>query len=344
MKVQATVACLLLVTVPSCTGSVLRSKQKGFFDVVAQTALQAAGGALQGIHGALASAAGVQPVAEMAPPPPSLNLPELNEDQARKIDTMQKILEKKLQHANELKEKLLADVAYMKEKGLLEKPTGMAALQAAAPTATEAAATLEGFEAPIIFLEPPPVSPKQQLDAATSAEAALHMSGDDASPVMKKVKEYERKKLGMISANTLDEVRREIQQVQADIKKRKVERDELYQKLKKSGRELAKTGSKRLQTEVTFANNDLKEKDKELDILADKLMKLKQQEATLIRTKVSPLYFQRSHTTMHDRTGTRRRSDTGRRYTEPHTCERRQHESISLSEAEEEEEDELAED
>ncbi|EPR58056.1 hypothetical protein TGPRC2_320580 [Toxoplasma gondii TgCatPRC2] len=289
MKVQTASACLLLVAVPSCSAAVLRSQEKGFFDVLAQTALQAAGGALQGVHETVAQALGVEvvpPEAEMpTPAQPSLNLPELDEAQARKIDTMQKMLERKLQHADELRHKLLADVQYMKDKGLLEKPSGAAALQAALPTASGAAAVLEQFEAPIIFLEPPPVSPKQQLDAATSAEAALHMSGDEVSPVMKRVKEYERMKLGMVSANTLDEVRREIKQVQADIKKRNIEREELYKKIKKSGRQLAKTGSKRFQTEVTFANNDLKEKDKELGILADKLLKLKQREATLIRTK-----------------------------------------------------------
>lgn len=85
MKVKATPACLLLVAVPLASASVLRSKEKGFFDVLAGAALEAASGAVQGFQGAVQGAnilPGLIPVAQApapAAPRPSLNLPELNE-------------------------------------------------------------------------------------------------------------------------------------------------------------------------------------------------------------------------------------------------------------------------
>lgn len=85
MKVKATSACLLLVAVPLSSASVLRSKEKGFFDVLANAAVQAAGGAVQGLQGAIGNAGILPgllqpPTTPAAPTPrPSLNLPELNE-------------------------------------------------------------------------------------------------------------------------------------------------------------------------------------------------------------------------------------------------------------------------
>lgn len=51
-------------------------------------------------------------------PPPSQPLSAHTSEEARKIDTMQKLLNRKLQQAEELRQKLTADVAFMKEHGM----------------------------------------------------------------------------------------------------------------------------------------------------------------------------------------------------------------------------------
>jgi len=282
LQISAVSAALIALKSTSSMGAVLREKtkngveEKGFFGDLAK--------------GVAAGALGV-PMTGMHQPPVGRH-PDMAK--ADELEAHQKILEKKLQNELDALDKMRSEVNYMKDEGLLEKPQGIKALQGK-PTTSEAlkalaagapspiGGSLEEYEAPIIFLEPPPISPKQMLEASESAQATLQRAGDESSPTMRALKEYERKKLGAVEAHTLDETRQEIRETESMIKKRKVEREELVDKLKQKGRQMAKTRSKRLKKEAVFANQDLKEKDKELDILANKLVVLKKKETNLIK-------------------------------------------------------------
>ncbi|XP_026193364.1 uncharacterized protein LOC34624363, partial [Cyclospora cayetanensis] len=141
------------------------------------------------------------------------------------------------------------------DAGLLQPGEGSAALQVGG--------MLPDLAAPIIFMEPPPVSHSQTLDAAEVAETTLALIGDYSSPAMKAVREYELKQLGKIAGTTLEQIRKEIRETESAIEKRKKERDELTNKLKEDGRQLAKAGNRQLELQATFTNAEKEEEDED---------------------------------------------------------------------------------
>ncbi|CDJ62939.1 hypothetical protein, conserved [Eimeria necatrix] len=139
--------------------------------------------------------------------------------------------------------------------GLLETNKGAAALQVGG--------MLPDLAAPLIFMEPPPVTQSQTLEAAEIAETTLAQIGDHSSPAMKAVREYELRKLGEIAGTTLEQIREEIRETESAIEKRKKERNELTNKLKSTARELAKSGNRQMELEATFANAEKEEAEEE---------------------------------------------------------------------------------
>ncbi|CDJ44246.1 hypothetical protein, conserved [Eimeria tenella] len=139
--------------------------------------------------------------------------------------------------------------------GLLETNKGAAALQVGG--------MLPDLAAPVIFMEPPPVTQSQTLEAAEIAETTLAQIGDQSSPAMKAVREYELRKLGEISGTTLEQIRKEIRETESAIEKRKKERNDLTNKLKSTARELAKSGNRQMELEATFANAEKEEAEAE---------------------------------------------------------------------------------
>ncbi|KAL8447852.1 hypothetical protein Emed_004147 [Eimeria media] len=260
-------------------------------------------GALQGAVGALVPpGVGMNPAVtaitptEEKPPIPAIDsgkipkseipydiLQLISAERTAKLESMQKLLDRKIQQSQELKEKLELELKFMKDEGLLEPGKGAAALQGKFAAFSFLAflnsrvasqvlrwslvnkeqsfmhptvgGMLPDLAAPIIFLEPPPVTQSQTLEAAEVAETTLAQIGDYSSPAMRAVREYELKKLGQIAGTTL----------------------------KENSRALAKEGNRHLEMQAAFANADLKEKSKELDILAEKLTQLKTRERDLIR-------------------------------------------------------------
>jgi len=224
------------------------------------------------------------------------NAAQQQQAQAQNLVSRQRVLDKKMQKEVQHLEDLQSKVDFMKDEGLLGKDGAAKALEAPASSSVAMKALAEGkptpfggaldeYEAPIIFLEPPPVSPSQLIEASEESEATLSRLGDTTSPLMAALKAYEEKKLGRVNANSLEEVKQSIRETKSMITKRQVERENLVAKLKESGAQLAKTGNKRFQEEATFAKNDLKEKDKELEILANKLAILKRKEKNLLGAK-----------------------------------------------------------
>eukprot|EP00922_Rhytidocystis_sp_ex-Travisia-forbesii_P005489 GHVS01007997.1.p1 GENE.GHVS01007997.1~~GHVS01007997.1.p1 ORF type:complete len:172 (+),score=39.41 GHVS01007997.1:116-631(+) len=140
-----------------------------------------------------------------------------------------------------------------------------------------------GMEAPIIFLQPPPLTPADELEVDRCVECELEHMNEEESAAMKVAKAYELQKLGEVNANSLDELHAETKKTKSQLSKRKEDRESIYNDMKKKGRELAKTGDKKLHAQEKFLNKDLERKDKEIHILTGKLRKLKEKESIIIR-------------------------------------------------------------
>ncbi|KAL8271682.1 hypothetical protein Esti_004395 [Eimeria stiedai] len=189
----------------------------------------------------------------------------LGAERTGKLESMQKLLDRKIQHSQELKAKLEFELQFMKDEG-------------ATVTHHIVGGMLPDLAAPIIFLEPPPVSQSQTLEAAEVAETTLAQIGDYSSPAMKAVRDYELKKLGEIAGTTLEasiwfdpasqQIRREIRETESAIEKRKKERDSLTNKLKEDARSLAKEGNRHLEMQAAFANAE-KEEHEESELAAE---------------------------------------------------------------------------
>eukprot|EP00922_Rhytidocystis_sp_ex-Travisia-forbesii_P005494 GHVS01008002.1.p1 GENE.GHVS01008002.1~~GHVS01008002.1.p1 ORF type:complete len:274 (+),score=14.30 GHVS01008002.1:387-1208(+) len=192
------------------------------------------------------SAFGPPPMSAFGPPPmsafgpprtPYANgqskpQPTVDQGQVDVLENQEKALEKQMDNQMNDADETQTDVDELKQAGSLRKPQGVIAFQGT-PVASSALKSLTatgetapagkapvGVGAPIIFLQPPPLTPSDDMEVDRCVECELQHMGEDESPAMKAAKEYELTKLGESNANSLKEVQSEIKETRSEMSKR----------------------------------------------------------------------------------------------------------------------------